>query len=199
MHREPEGYLDPGNYCAVTEFHDERNYARGLIRLLSTLQSIRDNKNRKSYVKHYISKHECLPLWVASKCMTFGTLATFYEYQQRAAKTRACISLAKALGESSIRMKHLTYAFRTLPGFRNVCAHSERFYCAGVGKNGEKHFPELLRALSYVTLPGDLDDLVNSPLKFLAEVGSKEPELKAKILEGMHTTEEELQRFVINQ
>lgn len=112
-------------------------------------------------------------------------------------KTQACISMARALEESSVRMKHLTYPFRTLPGFRNICTHSERFYCAGVGKNGEKRFPELLRALSYVTLPGELEGLASFPFRSFAEIGSQEPELKMKILEGMHATEEELQSFVI--
>ncbi len=185
VHREIDAYLDPANYCSRSAYHDEKNYTRGLIKLLSTLQGIRDNRHRKEYIAHYDGCHHCVPLWVAGKCLTFGNVSAFFDFQQQAVKTRSCIALAKTLGKRTIKQRDLTYAFRTLPAFRNICAHNERLYCARTGKRGDKGFPELLRALSYVSTAESLSRFVSEIIELLNEIEKVAPDLVTEILSGM--------------
>lgn len=147
VHSGAEDYLDPACYCSKSDYKPQTRYTKGLIRLLSTLQSIRDNKMHKNYIEHYVKEYGYLPLWVVSKCITFGTASAFFDYQSQSVKTRACVALSEALSKDVIKQRSLAYAFHTLPEFRNICAHEERLYCAKVGKNGDKGFSELLRAL----------------------------------------------------
>lgn len=158
VHGEVDAYLDPANYCTMTAFHSRGYYTRGLIRLLSTLQSIRDNKPHKKYIDHYIHAHQCLPLWVAAKCLTFGTMSAFFDYQQQRVNTKIGIAAAKALDVSSVKMRQFAFAYHTLPDFRNICAHDERLYCAKVGKNRDLGFDQMLRALKTVTTERRLGD-----------------------------------------
>lgn len=88
VHRDSEDYLDPACYCSKADYKADRRYTRGLIRLLSTLQRVRDNKPHKRYIKHYEEQYGCLPLWVASKCLTFGNMSAFFDYQQQSVKTK---------------------------------------------------------------------------------------------------------------
>ena len=67
----------------IAPFHSRGNYARGLIRLPYTLQSIRDEKPHRRYIDHYVHTHHCLPLWVAAERLTFGTMSVFFDYLQQ--------------------------------------------------------------------------------------------------------------------
>lgn len=196
-HRKPDAYLDPSNYCDMATYHDSKNYTRGLIRLLSTMQGIRDNKHHKQYIKHYTQLDSNLPLWVAAKCMTFGNISSFFDFQQQSVKTATCIILSRALNKETVRQNDLTFAFRTLPDFRNICAHNERFYCARTGKNKDKGFSDLMRALSYVVTPERLSEFASSVIELLNEVQKGDSELEEKILEGMATNIDELRTFVL--
>ena len=77
-------------------------------------------------------------------------MSAFFDFQEQSVKTRTCVALARALGRPVVKQRALEYAYHTLPEFRNVCAHGERLYCARAGKNIDKGFGELLRAMSTV-------------------------------------------------
>lgn len=139
-----------------------------------------------------IECHGHLPLWVASKCMTFGNLSSFFDLQQQRVKTKTCVVLARSLGRGVVRQRDLVYSLHTLPDFRNICAHDERLYCARVGKNSDKGFPELLRALktvvtdqSYQRYIGEVADMVNG-------LEEAVPSLKTTFLDGMGISMEDL-------
>lgn len=192
IHAGSEDYLDPSCYCKRDEYGRPDRYTKDIIRLLSTLQSIRDNKQHKPYIKHYIDCHRHLPLWVASKCMTFGNLSSFFDLQQQRVKTKTCVVLARSLGKDVVRQRELAYSLHTLPEFRNICAHDERLYCAKVGKNSDKGFPELLRALktvvtdqSYQRYLGEVADMVDG-------LEEAVPSLKTTFLDGMGISMEDL-------
>lgn len=191
-HGEPEDYLDPSCYCRKSDYRQPNRYTKELIRLLSTLQSIRDNRQHKPYIKHYASRHGCLPLWVASKCMTFGNLSSFFDFQQQRVKTKACIALAQSLGRDKVRQRDLVYALHTLPEFRNICAHEERLYCVRTGKNSDKGFPELLRALKTVVTEESYGRYLREVGNVLDGLEAKSPSLKDMFLKGMGISMEDL-------
>lgn len=193
VHSDHEDYLDPASYCRKSEYRPQEKYTSGLIKLLSTLQGIYDNKHRKDYIRHYKKDHHCLPLWVASKCMTFGNMSAFFDFQQQSVKTRACVTLARAIGKDVVRQKELAYAYHTLPDFRNICAHDERLYSSKVGKNGEKGFAELLRALKPVTPDSEFRKYVNDVIRLIDTAGSNDIVFKSSLLNGLGMKYEELE------
>lgn len=185
VHPGGEDYLDSSSYCARSSLERKK-----LEDLLLKLQRIRANKRRKEYIEHYARTHGFVPLWVAARVMTFGTLSAFYDRQQDQVKTRAHIALARSLGKKSVKGGEVVYALRTLPTFRNVCAHDERLYCARAGKNSEKRFAQMLRGLEsslekerYESYRADLKALVD-------ELGETQPALRASFLKGMGMDDE---------
>lgn len=192
QHGGSDDYLDPACYCSRSAYRNSEHYTKGLIRLLSTLQRIRDNAPRKAYIRHYDKQHGCPPLWVLSKCLTFGSASAFFDYQQQSVKTAACVALARALKKSVVPQKKLAYAFHTLPEFRNICAHDERLYCAKVGKHNDKGFRELIRAVDIAVPEEVLKAYLAAVRGMLNDVRREAPSLADKLLKGMGIRESDL-------
>ncbi len=184
-HRERDAYLDPACYCSRSDYRNDKYYTKGLIRLLSTLQRIHDNDSHKAYISHYVRNHGCLPLWVLSKCLSFGSTSAFFDYQTQSVKTRTCITLARSLGKKVVGQKDLAFSFHLLPEFRNICAHDERFYCSRAGKQQDEGFKDFLRALSFVVRREDLMQYADDVLSLLDEVRAESPMIETKLLAGM--------------
>lgn len=192
VHQGVEDYLDPACYCGKAEYRHQGKYTKGLIRLLSMLQAIRENRQHKQYIHHYVQQYKCLPLWVAAKCITFGGTSALFDFQQQSVKTRTCVSLARALGRRVVKQRDVAYALHTLPEFRNICAHDERLYCAKVGKQDDKGFAELLRALK-ISIPEERYDLyVRRVIGLLEWVADRSPQLEETILSGMGISKSQL-------
>lgn len=196
-HHGADDYLDPSCYCPKSSYSNPGYYTRGLIRLLSTLQSIRDNKPRKQYIAHYTSTYHCLPLWVASKCVTFGTMSAFFDYQHQSVKTKTCVAMARALGVPSVPQRQLAYAYHTLPDFRNICAHDERLYCARVGNNNDRGLDQMLRALGTVTTAERLSEYAKTVDDLLDDVASRSQHIERELLVGMDITRADLRQLII--
>lgn len=188
VHGGPDDYLDPSCFCAKADYRPRERYARELIKLLSKLQSVRDNRQRKDYIAYYDKNYRHVPLWVASKCLTFGTMASFFDLQQQSVKTRACVALARSLGCDVVRQRDLQYAYHTLPEFRNICAHGERLYCARAGKNDDKGFPELLRALHTVVPEERLSMYTHEVAALTKSACGSDPSLERALTRGMRLT-----------
>ena len=181
----PDDYLDPASYCTKVEFKRPENYTKGFIGLLSKLQGIRENRYHKQYISHYVKQHGCLPLWVAANCLTFGNLSMLFDYQKQKVKTKTCVTLARTLEKRTVKQRELAYSLYTLPDFRNICAHDERLYCAKVGKQGDKGFGELLRALRTVVSDERYRAYLDSVDAMLDEIAAKLPFLEETLLLGM--------------
>ncbi len=65
--------------------------------------------------------------------MTFGNASHFYQLCERTVQNEACRIISQD-AESSRRIspRELLRAFSVLVGYRNICAHDERLYCANV-------------------------------------------------------------------
>lgn len=136
-HRELESYLDPASYCSKKEYRPQKRYTTNLIKLLNTLQRNRDNSQNKEYIKHYISSHGCVPLWVLQNTLTFGNMSAFFDLQKPKIQNAACRNVERIseLKTHSLGIKDMRLAYRVLSSFRNICSHEERLYCARVGRN----------------------------------------------------------------
>lgn len=162
-----ESYLDPACYVKKKDYR-YKNYTKNFSRLLISLQSIRENKYRKSYVQHYIDKYGYLPFWVAANCMTFGNLSSFYDLQTNSVKSKVCANIKKAIGRDvQIAPKQLRAIFNVLSDFRNVCAHGERVYNYRTGKTKEQSYKDMLSAIKIVTPDKEYLDLMVSIFKYV--------------------------------
>ena len=61
IHQGQDDCLDPSCYCSKADFPKRGSYTKGLIRLLSTLQRLRDSGPHKAYISHYVSRYGCPP------------------------------------------------------------------------------------------------------------------------------------------
>lgn len=198
-HRKADAYLDPASYVSLDDYPYVKTYTRSLIRLLNVLQSIYDNKQHKEYIDHYIGHHRCLPLWVASKALTFGNMGAFYNLQERKVQNATCINLSKALEKqkNSIGIKDVKRAFDILPEFRNICAHKERLYCARVGKAGYS-FRDMIESLAVVLDENSLRQYISVVIKLIeaAKQSRKESGMYETLVDGLRMNEDDLKRYL---
>ena len=192
-HPNHDDYLDPACYRKKSDYKPTDKYTSGLIKLLSTLQAVHDNKHRKEYIRHYLDAYRCLPLWVASKCLTFGNMSAFFDFQQQSVQNRACINLSTALAKEKVRMRDMRFAYHTLPDFRNLCAHDERLYCTKLGKNGDKGFSELLKALKPMMTESEFKEYVALVVQLIDATGKNDLTLKGELLSGLGIDYDELE------
>lgn len=183
-HREEYAYLDPSCYCSACDYRSKKSYSKNLIRLLSTLQGVSENRPHKKNIAHYITKYNNVPLWVLSKCLTFGVMSNFFELQQPDVKQKAAEYLSETVGHE-MSPSQLRLAYKVLSGFRNICAHEERLYCARTGKNDESSFRELMGHIAMVSTKDDMSgyasrisdviELLSSPLlpDYISEEATK--------------------------
>lgn len=198
-HRQPDAYLDPASYIPITDYPYKKSYTRSLIRLLNVLQSIYDNKQKKDYVSHYINHHGCLPLWVASKALTFGNVGAFFNLQKRNVQNAVCINLQNALGlpKNAIGIKDVRRAYDVLPEFRNICAHKERLYCAEVGR--EKYtFKDMLDCLHIAIDVKSMSTYIGEILRILDAIKNQRSSFSMyeTFLDGLHVNEHELKAYI---
>lgn len=167
-HQDPEDYLDPACYCAKKDYRG-KNYTTNLIRLLSTLQGIRDGRGEtRPYIDHYRSKYGFVPLWVAANALTFGNMSHFYSLQKISVQNETCHLICKSIGSSAIGARRLQGIYSTLTAFRNTCAHGGRLFCKRAGRRGDKTFGDMLIDLSTVSIKGEIEFAVSSVMQDLA-------------------------------
>lgn len=149
-HRGIEDYLDPACYCSKRDYKG-KDYTKNLIRLLSTMQSLRDGKGGRPYIEHYRREHGGVPLWVLSNALTFGNMSHFYDLQSIGVQNEACHLLCETIGADRLGAKKLRMAYSTMTDFRNVCAHGGRLFCARSGVRGDRRFADMVRYLVLVS------------------------------------------------
>ena len=199
-HREDYAYLDPANYCSPKEYGgSKKNYSRNLITLLSKLLAISSNTREES-IKHYEKKYGVIPLWVASKFITFGVMSNFYELQSLDIKQKACMYMTQ-ITSVNISPRQLVNTYKILSKYRNICAHEERMYCSRVGRNKENSCRDMITALSFVINKNEMSEYANA-LKSLIESMRRNSIYTAimdEILNDMKIDDSFLETFIIDK
>ena len=160
--REAEAYLERSNYVSAKDMLVPKSYQgnrveehstnmANLMRILNGKLTASQKKMRP-FVRHYLSSYGKVPLWVLQNDLTFGNIAHFYQLQKRGVQNAACKIVSEVSGRVGKVSPHdLLRAFDVLVGFRNICAHDERLYCASV--KGAR-FAEMFDQLNLI-LPED--------------------------------------------
>lgn len=192
-HRTVDAYLERSNYADAHEMlvpagfrgNKAAMHSRNLADLMRRLNSkVTDRSSMKPYVRHYVDSYGAVPLWVLCKDLTFGNMSHFYQLQTRGVQNAACRAVAEINGNGRrIGARALLDAFETLVGYRNICAHDERLYCADV--KGAS-YADMVRCLWLVLPMGEVQSLVVDNNRLMDEFGERiGPETRRKVFEGM--------------
>jgi len=119
-------------YLIIDNFYYKNdNEQKQLEDLISSIKNEINHKTMRekdNIVKHYLNKHEHIPLWVLINIFTFGNLSKFYYFL----KTEEKKDIARYFDLNAPNFKSF---MSILSLYRNICAHSERFFCEKVHKN----------------------------------------------------------------
>lgn len=203
MHRNPDDYLLQSSYCTRSEYaaygKDAGEYAEELSKLTGILGR-RARNSESEFVMHYREKYGSVPIWVLANDLAFGNLEHFYNLMKPTEKAAVC----KAISTSTRRLgdRHIGFfsvekarvSLEVLVKFRNICAHDERLYCAGVGGRKDINYAKMVWMLEryltreeFGTYLGGLIELFSESLerngaisRVLVDLGFEE--LREKIL-----------------
>lgn len=179
--REPDAYLNRANYTSAKDMllprgftGDKREeHSKRLNGLMAKLNGkLALSNNTRPYVRHYLETYGNVPLWVLQNDLTFGNIQHFYQLQKRGVQNATC-RIVEEQGGQRLAARELLNVFTVLVGFRNICAHGDRLYCADI--KGWKA-DEMLRDLEIV-LPKDRHEKVTEALISIGVkyVGKVEP------------------------
>lgn len=167
--RDTEAYLERSNYTSAKDmlvpkpYHGNKTeeHTTNMANLMKILNGKLGNQKRmRPFVRHYLNAYGKVPLWVLQNDLTFGNMAHFYQLQKRGVQNAACKIVGEISGMSVRLNPHdLLRAFDVLVGFRNICAHDERLYCATV--KGAK-FADMFDELNVVLPEKDTHAMVGA-------------------------------------
>ena len=167
-HPKPSEYLERSNYVDSKNMlvpktyrgNKSEEYAINMANLMRILNGkLTNTKRMRPFVKHYLNCYGSVPLWVLQNDLTFGNIAHFYQLQTRNVQNAACKTIGEIAGRNARLTPHdLLRVFDVLVGFRNICAHDERLYCATV--KGAR-FVDLIRYMNRILPQADMKRLMN--------------------------------------
>lgn len=149
-HQEKDAYLNRANYCTAESYLVPKKfsgnkaalYGSNLADLMRRLNDkLAVNRNTRPFIKHYVTAHGTVPLWVLANDLTFGNIVHFYQLMQPTDRRQVCSIIAGVTERNSrargtLSERKLLRAGNVLNHFRNICAHDERLYCAKMGDAG---------------------------------------------------------------
>lgn len=141
-YREQDSYLERKNYVSARDMlvprsykgNKEKDHKKNLTRLMKVFKDRLESNNPRPFVRHYRKTYGGVPLWVLANDLTFGNMSHFYQLQNRSVQNDTCRLVAKTIGlDERISPLRMLRAFKVLVGYRNICAHDDRLYCATEG------------------------------------------------------------------
>ena len=160
-YRETDAYLERSNYTSAKDmlfpdaFKGDRSaeHGKNLADLMRRLNGkLKIGPSTKPFIRHYLERYGMVPLWVLQNDLTFGNIEHFYQLQKRGVQNHTCRIVSEIAGHGKrLGARDLLKAFVILVGFRNICAHEDRCYCASVKG---AHVDEMLNML-FLVLPRD--------------------------------------------
>ncbi|MDU1315806.1 Abi family protein [Anaerococcus hydrogenalis] len=172
-------YLQVENYS--NSKHQLSYVLNNLATLSSTIRNQTRNSNAKKPIRHYINKHEDIPLWVLVNFLTFGNISHFYNSLDESLQNIIAKDFGQRYKENynskeKISKSELIEVIKICNFFRNVCAHDEVMYSFTLNKSCqtaifEKFFDEeftgknlhdLILSLKLVLPKNEYQNLINS-------------------------------------
>lgn len=109
-------------YLNANNYNISRKTAGNISRLVHTLSKSISLPSNYSYITHYATVYNNVPLWVATNALTFGQISKMYQYATTDIRAKVSLNFANM---SEVQLHQF---IRILASCRNVCAHGERLY-----------------------------------------------------------------------
>lgn len=143
-------YLQIENYSTAN--HQLNYVLKNIATLSNAISRENENLNGKKPIKHYIKKHDHIPLWVLVNFLTLGNISYFYNSLDESLQNKIARDFGDRYKESyqskeKISKTELIDIIKICNFFRNICAHDEVMYSFSLNKAGqtaifEKFFDE---------------------------------------------------------
>lgn len=152
-YRNKSSYTNPNDMLVPKTYRGDINrlYKNNIKYLFEVFDKKLDpQKVKKSYVKHYLEKHEDVPLWVLVNDLTFGNVRSLYQLLKQSDQNAVCKIISTTLQNykhRKITPHKILRAFSVLVWARNICAHDDRLYCA---ESNNDSFATILSMLELV-------------------------------------------------
>ncbi|WP_446449850.1 Abi family protein [Tuanshanicoccus lijuaniae] len=124
-------------YLKIENYSTSKHQLNYTLKTIGTLSNAinRENKNSngKKPIKHYIKKHDHIPLWVIVNFLTLGNISYFYNSLDESLQNKIARDFGERYKESyqskeKISKTELIDIIKICNFFRNVCAHDEVMY-----------------------------------------------------------------------
>lgn len=109
-------YLDVNNYNQTQKNVYEIN------RLVASINKVISLPSNYSYITHYATTYDNVPLWVAINALTFGQVSKMFQYATTDVRAKVSQNFAHM---SEVQLHQF---IRILASCRNICAHGERLF-----------------------------------------------------------------------
>ncbi|WP_251159393.1 Abi family protein [Caniella muris] len=184
-HRGTLDYLSFSSYCSKDQYRAPRRYDANLSDLLTMLKSASlGNCHHKAYVGHYLEHYDDVPLWVLSGCLSFGNMAHFYDLCDVPTRNEACKLVGRVVGRR-IESKRMSFTYKVLRDYRNICAHGDRLFCARTGRRDSYRFKDFIDRIETVLTATEFEDLVLAPVSETIATLDMFPYVKEKVVGEM--------------
>ena len=193
---EREAFLNPWNYKQGKQGRYRTKVNRLIDRFKRILHKspydkVKKGEFKREYIRHYVTNHDEVPLWVLTNFLTLGQVFTFYDYLPESTQNSIAKSFAMLYGEThdtkiKISPRKLSLVYDHIKDFRNICAHDERLYCARVSPSKDIDCDHLLADLELVLTYEEnsrmLSEIKKLVLKLKDDLDARHAEL---VLEAM--------------
>ena len=133
-------YLQIENYS--TSKHQLNFVLKNIGTLTNAISRENEKSNGKKPIKHYIKKHDHIPLWVLVNFLTLGNISYFYNSLDESLQNIIARDFGERYKENyhskeKISKTELIEIIKICNFFRNVCAHDEVMFSFSLNKAGQ--------------------------------------------------------------
>ena len=152
---------DNEDYLLASSYRDDGNYPELVAGFIENLDVAlgrnpkRQPKHMRDYLKHYISSHDNVPLWVLMNNLDLGQAFRFYAFQPEGTRFAIARRIQRMYSDSHHGSRRITHeglrkSYDHIKDFRNICAHDERLFSAKVDKSKSTTFARMMDDLQSV-------------------------------------------------
>lgn len=143
-YRFAELFPERNAYLNINCYSQEKNNLETVLKNIANLSRIiqrEKGKPSENSIKHYLDKHESVPIWVLINSLTFGEVSYFFNSLGNSLQEKITRDFSETYKKEydtkiQISVGALKQIIKTVNLFRNICAHEEVFYNRTV-KNGK--------------------------------------------------------------
>ncbi|MCJ0933562.1 Abi family protein [Mammaliicoccus sciuri] len=133
-----EKYTEPHSYLYFKNYSHDVHKTDSIVRTVATISRVMSNNTNKP-LKHYMNKHNGVPLWVLVNYLTIGNISHMYLNLDDDLREKIVMDYKTKLKREynkilQIEPLDLDSILNQVNLFRNVCAHEERLYDYSIRK-----------------------------------------------------------------